>query len=58
LELLGGRLLDERTLFQLACDSSIVTHLVDGDEPLQLGRKTRAWNTSQRRAIAVRDGGR
>src|SRR5712692_3080562 len=57
-ELLGGRLLDERTLSQLACDASIVTHLVDGDEPLQLGRKTRVWNTAQRRAIAVRDGGR
>ncbi len=57
-ELLGGRLLDQHTLAQLACDSSIVTHLVDGDEPLQLGRKTRVWNTAQRRAIAVRDGGR
>jgi hypothetical protein len=41
-----------------ACDASTVTHTVAGDgEPLHLGRRTREWSTSQRRAISVRDGG-
>ncbi|MBO0727823.1 MAG: DUF222 domain-containing protein, partial [Acidimicrobiaceae bacterium] len=41
------------------CDASTVTHTVAEDgEPLHLGRKTRTWNTAQRRAISVRDGGR
>lgn len=39
------------------CDSSQVVHLVAGDEPLRLGRRARVWNTAQRRAILVRDGG-
>ena len=43
----------------IACDSSRVEHTVGaGGEPLSLGRRSRAWNTSQRRAIRVRDGGR
>ncbi|MGC8512266.1 MAG: DUF222 domain-containing protein [Acidimicrobiales bacterium] len=43
----------------IGCDSSRVEHTVGaGGEPLSLGRRTRAWNTSQRRAIRVRDGGR
>jgi hypothetical protein len=29
----------------------------DQGEPLHLGRKTRDWNTAQRRAISVPDGG-
>ncbi len=42
----------------VACDRSSVTHVTgDGGEPLQLGRKTREWNTAQRRAISVSDGG-
>jgi hypothetical protein len=42
----------------IGCDASTVTHLVtDQGEPLNLGRKTREWNTAQRRAIRVRDGG-
>jgi hypothetical protein len=42
----------------VTCDCSSVTHTVgDRGEPLNLGRKTREWNTAQRRAIAVRDGG-
>ncbi|HET6874387.1 MAG TPA: HNH endonuclease signature motif containing protein, partial [Acidimicrobiales bacterium] len=41
------------------CDASTVAHAVgDGGEHLHLGRKTRDWNTAQRRAISVRDGGR
>jgi hypothetical protein len=43
---------------QVLCDSAIVEHHYNQDgEPLNLGRKTREWNTSQRRAITVRDGG-
>jgi hypothetical protein len=39
------------------CDASTVTRtLGDDGEILNLGRKTWEWNTSQRRAIAVRDG--
>lgn len=41
----------------IACDSSRVDHTVGaGGEPLSVGRRTRSWNTSQRRAIRVRDG--
>ncbi len=41
------------------CDSATVCHVVsEAGEPLRLGRRTREWNTSQRRAITVRDGGR
>jgi hypothetical protein len=40
------------------CDASTVNHTVtEAGEPLNLGRKTREWNTAQRRAITVRDGG-
>jgi hypothetical protein len=57
--LLDGRPLQPSTLARLACDSSVVAHLVqDGTEPLALGRKARRWSVAQRRAIAVRDGGR
>lgn len=42
----------------IACDAATVTHSVGDDgEPLHLGRRTREWNTAQRRAISVRDGG-
>jgi hypothetical protein len=42
----------------VACDASRVAHLIaDDGEPLYLGRRTREWNTAQRRAINVRDGG-
>jgi hypothetical protein len=58
-ELLGGGVLDEATLDTILCDCSYVDHFVGiGLEPLGLGRKTRQWNTAQRRAITVRDGGR
>jgi hypothetical protein len=40
------------------CDCSTVAHRVgDRGEPLYLGRKARAWSTTQRRAISIRDGG-
>ncbi len=43
----------------VACDAATVRHVVsEAGEPLRLGRRTREWNTSQRRAITVRDGGR
>ena len=42
----------------IKCDTSTVTHTVTDDgEPLHLGRKTREWSTTQRRAITVRDAG-
>lgn len=42
----------------VACDCATVTHTVGNDgELLNLGRKTREWNTAQRRAVSVRDGG-
>lgn len=43
----------------MTCGCATVAHTVTGaGEPLHLGRKTREWSTAQRRAIAVRDGGR
>ncbi len=56
---LDGRPLHPADAAMIACDTSTVTHTVSGDggEPLNLGRKTREWNTAQRRAISVRDGG-
>jgi Domain of unknown function (DUF222)/HNH endonuclease len=58
-ELVDGTPLDASVAQRIACDASWVAHLVgEGGEPLALGRKTREWNTSQRRAITIRDGGR
>lgn len=55
---LDGRPLHPADAAMVACDASSVTHSVaEGGEPLELGRKTRDWNTAQRRAISVRDGG-
>jgi hypothetical protein len=56
---LDGRPLDPRDAAMIDCDKSTVVHTTSpAGEPLYLGRKTRDWNTAQRRAIAVRDGGR
>jgi hypothetical protein len=53
-----GTPLDRATAERLACDASAVAHLLGPEwEPLALGRKTKQWNTAQRRAIKVRDGG-
>jgi hypothetical protein len=42
----------------VTCDCSTVNHRVsERGEPLNLGRKARAWSTTQRRAISIRDGG-
>lgn len=42
----------------VCCDATTVVHTVgDGGEPLELGRRSRTWNTAQRRAVLVRDGG-
>jgi hypothetical protein len=55
---LDGRPLTPADAAVITCDSSMVAHTVTEDgEPLNLGRKTRQWNTAQRRAITVRDGG-
>jgi hypothetical protein len=55
---LDGTPLDRPTAERIACDASAVAHLLGPDwQPLALGRKTKQWNTAQRRAIKVRDGG-
>ena len=58
----NGRLIDGTPLVeeleQILCDCSVVAHVTVGGEPLELGRKTKVWNTAQRRAITVRDGAR
>ena len=55
---LDGRPLHPADAEMITCDAATVTHTVTHDgEPLHLGRKTREWNTAQRRAITVRDGG-
>ncbi len=59
MELLDGTPIDPATAGRIGCDASRVTHGIDTErQPLFLGRRTREWNTAQRRAIAVRDGGR
>ena len=40
---------------RLACDCSVVAMLMDGDEPLSVGRKTRVVTTAIRRALQRRD---
>ncbi len=58
LTFLDGRPLHPADAATMTCDTAIVAHIVtDGGEPLNVGRKTREWNTAQRRAISVRDGG-
>lgn len=58
-ELVDGTPLHEEAMDRIMCDCSVVGQLfLNGTEPLALGRKTRVWNTAQRRAIQVRDGGR
>lgn len=55
---LDGRPLHPADAAMVACDTSTVAHTLSaGGEPLNLGRKSREWNTAQRRAISVRDGG-
>jgi hypothetical protein len=55
---LDGTPLHPADAAMITCDTSTVAHTVgDTGEPLNLGRKTREWTTSQRRAISVRDGG-
>ncbi len=57
--ILGGEPLDPATTARLRCDCSTVTHWAsETGEPLHLGRRQRTWSLAQRRAIAVRDGGR
>jgi hypothetical protein len=57
--LVDGSPVDAAVAARMACDCSTVAHVVgDEGEVLYVGRKTRDWNTPQRRAITVRDGGR
>ncbi|HLI01061.1 MAG TPA: DUF222 domain-containing protein [Acidimicrobiales bacterium] len=42
---------------RVACDCSIVVHHYKDGQPLYQSRRTRKWNTAQRRAALVRDGG-
>ena len=58
-ELDGGFPIRGETARQLACDAGLVRVITKGDsEVLDVGRKTRQWNTAQRRAIRFRHGGR
>ena len=58
-ELLDGTPLAAHMAAQILCDASTVVHLVSGGgEPLAVGRRQRVWSVAQRRAVAVRDGGR
>jgi hypothetical protein len=58
LTFLDGRPLTPADAATIACDTATVAHTVTPNgEPLNLGRKTREWSTTQRRAISVRDAG-
>ncbi|HLI01843.1 MAG TPA: HNH endonuclease signature motif containing protein [Acidimicrobiales bacterium] len=52
----GTRIADNEAA-RLACDCSIVVHHYKDGQPLYQSRRTRKWNTAQRRAALVRDGG-
>ncbi len=59
LALVDGTPVDGATAGRVGCDASVVCHHHSGEgEPLRLGRRSRTWSTAQRRAAAVRDGGR
>jgi uncharacterized protein DUF222/HNH endonuclease len=53
----GGPALGSETLRRLTCDGALVAVLEDGDEVLNVGRKTRTISPALRRALAVRDDG-
>lgn len=58
LECLEGTPVHPVDAAMIDCDCSRVAHEVsESGEPLNLGRRTRDWNTAQRRAIGVRAGG-
>ena len=44
------------TARRMACSGTLVTAIVEGGEPVAMGRKTRLHTPSQRRAVIVRDG--
>ena len=55
-ETFAGDVVDVDTLRMVACDSSVTRIILGPDsEVLDIGRKTRVWNTAQRRAITIRD---
>ncbi|HET6965947.1 MAG TPA: DUF222 domain-containing protein [Acidimicrobiales bacterium] len=54
-ELVDGSVLPAGAAARMACDASFVGHILDGTEPLYLGRRVRDWTSAQRRAITVRD---
>ena len=45
------------TVRRMACDGTLVTAIVEGGEPVSLGRRVRLHNAGQRTAILARDGG-
>jgi hypothetical protein len=56
--LADGTLVDEDEARVVGCGGAKVAHLqTSNGEPLAVGRLHRDWNTSQRRAARVRDGG-
>ena len=58
-ELEGGYPVSGETARRLACDAGLVRIITRGaSEILDIGRKTRAWTTAQRRAIKYRWSGR
>ncbi|HEX2274013.1 MAG TPA: DUF222 domain-containing protein [Acidimicrobiales bacterium] len=58
-ELLDGQPVAAETLRRVACDCGVVRHLLRGrSQPVDVGTRTPVWTVAQRRAIAVRDGGR
>lgn len=54
--LADGTPISDATADMVACDTSLVSHLIGpNSEPLALGRRQRAWSSAQRRAAHVRD---
>ena len=54
--ILGGSI-SPATARRLACQSSLVTMILENGEPIAVGRRHRLHTTAQRRAIIARDGG-
>ena len=53
-----GGSISPATARRLACQSSLVTMIIENGEPIAVGRKHRLHTAAQRRAILARDGGR
>jgi len=55
---IAGGSISPATARRLACQSSLVTLIVENGEPIAVGRKHRLHTAAQRRAILARDAGR